>query len=156
MHPYLAVFLIALGLTWAVTLITLRRVPSDGVELAPVAALLQYLLVVLAAVLAAVQLRRSGRDELATATFRWWDAEWTIADGVGGSSFWHALGAGVLAMELNVVLLILVNIVAGSQLGGAATYLEWLGIGLAVGVVLGILGAVVGAGATAVLGRLAR
>lgn len=154
-QSFLALYVAALIVVWLVTVATWTVARGQPLELHPAAAGLQYLLVVLAATLAALQLRLGPADDHPSASFGWFDYRWSIPDDVGGRSFWRAMGIGALAMEVNVALLIVADVIAASA-AGSGSYLEWLGSGIAAGGVLGIVGALLAAVGGAVIRRRAR
>lgn len=144
-HPFLTAYLVALVVVWAITAATWTVRAGEAPALHPLAQVLQYLLVLVAAVLAALRLRVGTRETRDDARFGFYDLRWAIRDDIGGQTFWTALWVGAAAMMVNVILLAFADLVVGGASAGLGTYLEWLGAGLAAGAVLGMFGALLAA-----------
>jgi hypothetical protein len=152
-HPFLVAYLVALVVVWTVTVLT-WEVRGGTLELSGLAQVLQYLLVGVASALAALRLRVEAREAPADAMFGFYDLRWTVADDIGGRTFWLAMGVGVVAMVVNIVLLVAADLfVAGGSDPG--TYAAWLGGGIAAGGIVGMFGALLAA-AVAVVMRIGR
>ena len=151
-HPFLALYLAALAVVWVVTIATWTVRSGQPPAFHPVAQGLQYLLVAIAATLAALRLRIETREMRADAGFRFHDLGWTISDDIGGQTFWTALWVGVAAMLVNILLLALADLVTGGS-SGLRTYLEWMGTGIAAGAVLGMFSALIAWAVAAILRR---
>lgn len=137
-HPFLAAYLVALTAVWAVTIATWSVRPGQTLDLHPVAQVLQYLLVVVAATLAALRIRVEPRDLRSGSAFAYYDLRWEVSDDIGGQAFWTALWVGAAAMTANVVLLALADLAIAGGAAGGLTYLEWIGAGIASGAILGM------------------
>ena len=144
-HPFLAAYLGALAAVWAFSIATWTVRGGQPPALHPVAQGLQYLLVVVAATLAALQLRIGGRETRADAEFRMFDRAWSIRDDIAGQAFWTALWVGAAAMVLNIVILALADLLVAGGSAGVRTYFEWIGSGIAAGAVLGMFSALLAA-----------
>jgi hypothetical protein len=147
-HPFLAAYVVALVAVWSVTALT-WDVRGGTLELSPLAQVLQYLLVGIAAALAALRLRVQAR-EAADAMFGFGELRWAVADDIGGRTFWLAMGVGVVAMVVNIALLVAADLlVAGGSEPG--TYAAWLAGGIAAGGIVGMFGALLAAGVAVVM-----
>lgn len=150
-HPYLAAYGAAFLVVWVVTIATWTLRPAATPDLHPAAAVLQYILVAVAAALAALRMRIERADSHSEATFGFYDYRWRVSDRVGGQSFWVAIGVGMAAMVLDVAVLAAADVVVAGHVA-AGSYLGWIGAAIGAGALLGILGAMVAA-AAAVLVR---
>lgn len=153
-HPFLTVYLIVLGAVWAISALTWTVAANGSLELHPGAQALQYVLVVLAATLAALRLRVEPRQTQDDAQFGFYDLRWSISSDVGSRTFWAAIAVGAGAMIVNVGLLTVADVLAGAG-AGLGTYVEWAGSGLAAGAVLGMFSALLAIPIAAIY-RLAR
>ncbi len=152
-HTDLVAYVGALMVVWVISVATWSVRASEPPQLHQFAVALQYLLVLLVGTVAAFRLRESPSDDSGGGAFRWDDREWRIADDVGGRAFWRAVAAGAVAMEVNVLLLVSADLLAARGAGGLGTYLGWLGTGLVLGALIGMLGAVVALVVSWMLGR---
>jgi hypothetical protein len=141
-RPFLAAFLVALAVVWAVSVATWTVDQGGVLQLHPVAQGLQYLLAVIAATLAGLRLRLQPRER-GQAVLGFFDRQLAIADDPGGHAFWIGTGIGALVLAVNVVILVLADLVVGGGTAGLATYLGWIGGGVAAGAILGMLSAFV-------------
>ena len=98
-HPHLAIYLIGLLVAWTVTTMTWTRSGGGRIELQPLAQVLQYLLVILAAVLAGDRLIRASmrREEADDATFGFYEHRWTVKRDLSGRVWWTCVWAGMAA-----------------------------------------------------------
>ena len=151
-HPFLAAYLAALVLVWLVTVATWTVRPGEPPALHPLAQVLQYLLVVLAATLAALRLRVEPREPSADAQFGFYDVRWSVPNDIGGQTFWTAMGIGVVAMLANIVLLVVADLLLGGA-AGVGGYLAWLSAGVGAGALLGMFSALIALVVAAVLRR---
>jgi hypothetical protein len=150
-HPHLVAYLVALSAVWLVSILTWTVRPGETPALHPVAQALQYLLVVFAATLAALRLRARPPMNDGEALLGFYDLRWTISDDVGAQSFWSAVRLGAVAMVVNVVILIVLDLALAGGAAGPGTALGWIGAGIGAGAVLGMFGALVALGVSAIL-----
>ena len=151
-HPFLVAYLAALAAVWLVTIATWTVRPGEPPDLHPLAQVLQYLLVVLAATLAALRLRVQPREPDHDAQFGFYDLRWSIPNDLGGQTFWAAMGIGVVAMLANIVLLVVADLLLGAA-AGVGAYLGWLGAGVGAGALIGIFSALIALVVASVLRR---
>lgn len=152
-HRFVVAYLVVLVVVWAFSVVTWRVGDGATPSLHPIAQVLQFLLVVVAGMLAALYLRSQGGDP-GGATFGWYDRRWTVSDDIGARTLWPAVLVGGAAMLLNVLILVVADQVVGGG-AGSDRYLEWVGAGIGAGLVLGSFGALAAAGVAAAR-RLAR
>lgn len=152
-HPFLVLYLVVLAVVWVVSIATWTLREGEPPALHPVGQALQYLLVVVAATLGGLRLRLDARETRSDAQFRFYDLGWSISDDIGGQVFWRAMAVGAAAMVANVVLLALADLVVAGGSAGLRTYLEWVGTGIAAGVVLGMFSAFLAVGIAAIVRR---
>ena len=138
-HPSLVAYAGTLAGVWLVSIFTWTLEPGATPVLHPVAQALQSLPVVLAATLAALRVRAGP------------DRRWRESDDVGALSFWSAVRVGALAMVVNVVIFIVLDLALAGGASWPGTAIGWIGAGIGAGVMLGMLGAVVALGIAAVL-----
>jgi hypothetical protein len=150
-HPYLAAYLGALSAVWLVSILTWTFEPGVTPVLHPVAQALQFILVVIASTLAALRLRARPPVIDAGAPLGSYDGRWTGSDDVGAQSFWSAVRVGAVAMVVNVVILILLDLALAGAAAWPGTSISWIGAGIGAGVVLGMLGAVLALGVSLIL-----
>lgn len=140
-RPYLAAYLAAVIATWLLSALTWRVQAGRPVELAPLAQVLQYLLVLLAGALAALHVRSRAGSYDGSATVRFYDYELALPDDRGGATFWRGIVAGIVAMLANVAFVIAADLVVAGGAAGGGSYVGWIGAGVAAGGVLGMFGA---------------
>jgi hypothetical protein len=129
----------ALGLAWLVSLLTLSPAPQADRALHPIAGVLQYVAVAIAAIVSGLRSRRRGADDVRGAEFRFGDISLGLPEDAGARSFWAGVAAALVAMLANIVFLIVVDVVRG----GAGDWLGWLGGGIVVGLLVGSFSAFV-------------
>lgn len=154
-HPYLAAYGAAFLAIWVVTVATWTIRPATTPDIHPTAALLQYILVVAAATLAALRIRIEWAGSRPEATLGFFDYRWRISDNVSGHSFWIAVAIGIAAMVVNVVLLAALDVLVTGNVA-LGSYLSWIGAGIGAGTLLGMAGAILAAVAGILLRRLRR
>lgn len=140
-HPFLVTYLVALAVVWLLSVAT-WAVDDGTPSLAPLAQWLQYLLVVVAATLAALRLRVEPQPMRADALFGFGQLRWTVEDDVGGRTFWTAIGVGMLAMLVNVILFVLADLVVTGG-GDVGEWLEWIGSGIGAGAIIGLFSSLI-------------
>lgn len=140
-RPFLVAYLAALVVAWAITLAT-SDVVNGTFVLAPLAQGLQYVLVLVAATLAALRLRVEPQPARADAQFGFGELRWAIEDDVGGRTFWTAIGIGMLAMLVNVALYVLADL-AWTGGGDVDEWVEWLAGGIGAGAIIGLFSSLV-------------
>ena len=134
----LRAYLVALVAAWSIAAAT-STVSGGRLELSPIAQGLQYLLVVLAAILAGNRLIRMSRgQEPEDAMFGFYERRWAVRQDLGGRVWWTCIWAGIAAMVGNVAILAVAEILfAGSGGAHLGEYLGWIGLGVAAGAVIG-------------------
>lgn len=155
-HPYLVGYAVVLVVTWVASIVTWTVPDGRTPELHPVAQAAQYLLVLVASTLAALQLRAHPGDGGAGATLGFYELRWSISDDVGARSFWTAVRIGALAMLVNVAILVVADLVVSGGAAGIGAYLAWIGAAVAAGGVIGMFGALIALAAAPVLRRMRR
>ena len=129
----------ALGFAWLVSVLTLSPAPQTDRALHPLAGVLQYAAVAIAAVVAGLRSRRRGTDDVRGAEFRFGDISLGLPEDAGARSFWAGVAAALVVMLANVAFLIVVDVVRG----GSGDRLGWLGGGIVVGLLIGSFSAFV-------------
>ena len=142
-HPYLVTYLAALGIAWIATVATWSTSEGRTPDLHQIAQAVQYLLVVLAATLSALQLRARPGDEQGEATLGFYDRRWSITDDIGARSFWSAVRIGALAMVVNVLIFIVADVLVAGGAAGIGTYAGWIGAAVGAGAIIGMVGALI-------------
>jgi hypothetical protein len=155
-HPFLAAYAAVLLVAWLVTVATWSTRPGELPVLHPVAQALQYVVVAIAATLAALRILVQPPELREGGSFRFYDLQWQVRDDTGGQAFWTALWVGAAAMAVNVALLAVADVFVGDGAGGILTYLEWLGTGIAAGGAIGMFAALPAAGIASIVRRLGR
>lgn len=140
-HPFLVTYLVVLAAVWLFSLAT-WNVDDGTPSLAPLAQGLQYLLVVVAATLAALRLRVEPQAMRADAQFGFGQLRWSIKDDVGGRTFWSAIGVGMLAMLGNVLLFVFADLVATGG-GDVGEWVAWIGAGIGAGAIIGLFSSLI-------------
>jgi len=139
LRAYVGAYLVALVAVWSVSVATWTLRDGATPALHPIAQGLQYLLVVVAAMIAALYLRRRVR-ELDQAIIGYGDRRWVISDDVGARTLWPSAFIGACAMLVNVALLVLADLAVGDG-RSAPMYLAWVGAAIGSGLLLGTFGA---------------
>lgn len=140
-HPFLVAYLAALVAVWLASAATWKVAAGEPPDLHPVAQGLQYILVVIAATLAALRLRVEPRETRADALLGFYDLRWSLSDDIGGQTFWTAIWVGSAAMLVNVLVLVVADLLLES--GGVGSYIAWIGSGIASGALLGMFSALI-------------
>ena len=153
-HPFLLAYLAVLASVWLFSIATWDVVDGTPV-LAPLAQGLQYLLVVVAATLAALRLRVEPQESRADALFGYGRLRWSVTDDVGGRTFWTAIGVGMLAMLVNIVLYIAADLLVTGG-GDVGEWMGWIGAGIGAGAILGLFSSLVALVVATVVSNLRR
>lgn len=140
-HPFLLTYLVALAVVWLLSVVT-WTIDGGTPSLAPLAQGLQYLLVVVAATLAALRLRFEPQPTRADAQFGYGERRWSVEDDVGGRTFWMAIGVGMVAMVVNVVIFILADLAATGG-GNVGEWLGWIAAGIGAGAIIGLFSSLI-------------